>query len=73
MARFQDRTIDAFKTKLKGGGARSNLFEVTFDSNNSGASGGVPSGRFFQEIGISFDHVHFSALIKRKLNCYANR
>ncbi len=55
MAKFQDRTIDAFKTKLKGGGARSNLFEVTFDSNNTGASGGTPSGRFFQEIGISFD------------------
>lgn len=28
--KFQDRTIEKFKSKLSGGGARSNLFEVSF-------------------------------------------
>ena len=39
MATFQQRTIDAFKTKLKGGGARSNLFEVSFGAE----AGGIPT------------------------------
>lgn len=30
MTSFNQRTIDKFKTQLKGGGARSNLFEVNF-------------------------------------------
>ena len=33
---FSDRTIDRFKTKLSGGGARSNLFEVNFGSDVGG-------------------------------------
>jgi hypothetical protein len=36
MPNFSDRTIDKFKTKLTGGGARSNLFEVSFGSQISG-------------------------------------
>lgn len=32
MPNFSERTIDRFKTKLAGGGARSNLFEVSFGS-----------------------------------------
>jgi hypothetical protein len=55
MANFQDRTIDNFKSQLKGGGARSNLFEVTFDGTNPGANGGIPSGSLFSNLGITFD------------------
>jgi hypothetical protein len=37
MPSFSDRTIEKFKTQLTGGGARSNLFEVSFgDSFDSG-------------------------------------
>ena len=39
MANFQQRSIEAFKTQLKGGGARSNLFEVSFGSEQ----GGIPT------------------------------
>ena len=58
--RFQDRTIDAFKTKLKGGGARSNLFEVSFGE----FQGGLPSttatstgatNSVFGQLGVNFD------------------
>ena len=35
MPNFNERTIDRFKTKLSGGGARSNLFEVSFGSSPS--------------------------------------
>ncbi len=45
MPKFQERTIDAFKAKLSGGGARSNLFEVSF-----GTANGLPSGTFFDQI-----------------------
>lgn len=45
MPRFQDRTIDKFKSQLKGGGARSNLFEVSFgtvaDGTPTTATGNV--------------------------------
>lgn len=43
MPNFRDRTIDKFKTKLVGGGARSNLFEVSFGTQESGTPsiGGV--------------------------------
>lgn len=46
MPNFSDRTIDKFKTKLSGGGARSNLFEVSFGSESEG----VPSGGIFSDI-----------------------
>lgn len=36
MPNFSDRTIDKFKTQMKGGGARSNLFEVSFGSQLNG-------------------------------------
>jgi hypothetical protein len=55
MATFQQRTIDQFKATLKGGGARSNLFEVTFDGGNNGATDGTPSGGVFDNIGVNFD------------------
>lgn len=55
MANFNQRTIESFKNKLRGGGARSNLFEVTFDGPNSGANGGTPSGAVLDRIGITFD------------------
>lgn len=45
MPKFQDRTIDAFKKKLSGGGARSNLFEIGF-----GKDGGVPADGIFGDI-----------------------
>lgn len=60
MATFQQRTIDAFKTKLKGGGARSNLFEVSFGSEAGGAPGSsaVTTGTtssLLTQLGIAFD------------------
>lgn len=36
MPNFSDRTIDKFKSQMKGGGARSNLFEVSFGSELGG-------------------------------------
>lgn len=51
MATFSQRTIDNFKTQLKGGGARSNLFEVTFGTG----SDGTPTGGVFDNLGITFD------------------
>jgi len=36
MPNFSERTIDKFKNKLKGGGARSNLFEVSFGTELGG-------------------------------------
>lgn len=55
MATFQQRTIDQFKATLKGGGARSNLFEVSFDGSNNGANGGIPSIPLFTNLGITFE------------------
>lgn len=49
MPNFQDRTIDSFKSKLVGGGTRSNLFEVSFGD----AAGGVPSGGVFDDLALS--------------------
>jgi len=49
MATFQQRTIDAFKSKLRGGGARSNLFEVSFGSEE----GGLPQSVL--DLGITFE------------------
>jgi hypothetical protein len=56
MPTFNSRSIDAFKAKLKGGGARSNLFEVGF-GNGAGDQLGLPSGEFFNEVsgGNTFD------------------
>jgi hypothetical protein len=34
---FNDRSIDAFKSRLRGGGARSNLFEVSFGQEQTGS------------------------------------
>lgn len=51
MPTFQQRTIDSFKTKLKGGGARSNLFEVSFGRDQ----GGTPTSGVFANLGITFE------------------
>lgn len=58
--KFQDRTIDAFKTKLKGGGARSNLFEVSFGSQQGGLPGTTANSTgatnsVFSQLGVTFD------------------
>lgn len=57
MPQFKDRTIDAFKTKLRGGGARSNLFEVGFGAGSGDQLGGPPTTDFFTDIteGLPFD------------------
>lgn len=60
MANFQQRTIDAFKTKLRGGGARSNLFEVSFGSEQGGIPGGAAgatttTNSILSQLGIDFD------------------
>ena len=52
MSTFQQRTIDSFKTKLKGGGARSNLFEVSFGRD----AGGTPNGGVFNSLGVTFEN-----------------
>lgn len=52
MSTFQQRTIDSFKTKLKGGGARSNLFEVSFGRD----AGGTPAGGVFDNLGVAFEN-----------------
>lgn len=56
MPTFNSRSIDAFKAKLKGGGARSNLFEVGFGNGDSDQLG-LPSGEFFSQVtgGNAFD------------------
>lgn len=56
MPTFNQRSIDAFKAKLKGGGARSNLFEVGF-GRGDGDQLGLPSGDFFNQVkgSLSFD------------------
>ena len=60
MATFQQRSIDAFKSKLKGGGARSNLFEVSFGSEAGGlpgttSTGASSVGSVFANLGVTFD------------------
>ena len=60
MATFQQRTIDAFKTKLKGGGARSNLFEVSFGSEAGGLPNSTPTttgttSSILSQLGVTFD------------------
>ena len=60
MATFQQRTIDAFKTKLKGGGARSNLFEVSFGAEQGGLPGTTATSTWatnsvFSQLGVTFD------------------
>ena len=62
MSTFQQRTIDSFKTKLKGGGARSNLFEVSFGAEQGGLPGtsatstGATNSVFSQlTSGLTFD------------------
>ena len=44
MPQFQDRTIEKFKKQLKGGGSRSNLFEVSFGSASSSTFTLPPTG-----------------------------
>jgi len=44
MPQFQDRTIEKFKKQLKGGGARSNLFEVSFGTAPSSTFTLPPTG-----------------------------
>lgn len=48
MPNFSDRTIDKFKTKLVGGGARSNLFEVSFGDTPGGTNESL-----FSNLGVS--------------------
>jgi hypothetical protein len=60
MATFQQRTIDAFKTKLKGGGSRSNLFEVSFGSQLGGLPGTTATSTgatnsVFSQLGVTFE------------------
>jgi len=60
MATFQQRTIDAFKTKLKGGGARSNLFEISFGAEQGGLPGTTATSTgatnsIFSQLGVTFD------------------
>jgi hypothetical protein len=60
MATFQQRTIDAFKAKLTGGGARSNLFEVSFGSEQGGLPGTTATSTgatnsIFSQLGVTFD------------------
>lgn len=60
MATFQQRTIDAFKAKLSGGGARSNLFEVSFGSEQGGLPGTTATSTgatnsIFSQLGVTFD------------------
>ena len=60
MATFQQRTIDAFKTKLRGGGARSNLFEVSFGAEQGGLPGTTATATgatnsIFSQLGVTFD------------------
>lgn len=50
---FNDRSIDSFKSRLRGGGARSNLFEVSFGSQQSGSPASVLSNEIMG--GLSFD------------------
>lgn len=54
MPTFQDRTIDKFKTKLAGGGARSNLFEVSFGTEANGTPSNAGGG-IFSQINSTFD------------------
>ena len=53
MPKFNERTIDSFKAQLRGGGARSNLFEVSFGS----VAGSLPSGSaaVFANLGVTFE------------------
>jgi hypothetical protein len=60
MSTFQQRTIDAFKSKLKGGGARSNLFEVSFGAQLGGLPGTTATSTgatnsIFSQLGVTFD------------------
>jgi hypothetical protein len=45
---FRNRTISSFKEKLSGGGARSNLFEVSFGDVELG----LPKGNVFSKLGM---------------------
>ena len=51
MPRFSERTIDSFKTQMKGGGARSNLFEVSFGKEQGGTTSPV-----LENLGISLEN-----------------
>lgn len=60
MSTFQQRTIDAFKSKLKGGGARSNLFEVSFGAQQGGLPGTTATSTgatnsIFSQLNVTFD------------------
>ena len=51
MPRFSERTIDSFKTQMKGGGARSNLFEVSFGKEQGGTTSPV-----LENLGINLEN-----------------
>ena len=58
---FNDRSIDAFKSRLRGGGARSNLFEVSFGSEQGGLPGTTATSTgatnsVFSQLGVTFDN-----------------
>jgi len=55
MPTFQDRTIDKFKTKLAGGGARSNLFEVSFGTEANGTPSSAGGTGIFSQLQAQFD------------------
>jgi len=55
MPTFQDRTIDKFKTKLAGGGARSNLFEVSFGTEANGTPSSAAGTGIFSQLQAQFD------------------
>jgi hypothetical protein len=53
MAQFKDRTIDSFKSALKYGGARSNLFEVGFGRESGSGPNSILPDNITQ--GLTFD------------------
>jgi hypothetical protein len=55
MPSFSDRTIEKFKTQLKGGGARSNLFEVSFGTEQNSVQASTTDGtasNIFSTLGV---------------------
>jgi len=52
---FNQRTIDDFKARLRGGGARSNLFEVSFGSQATGSPSDVLNPEITEGLGFDDD------------------
>lgn len=66
---FQKRRIDDFKATLSGGGARSNLFEVSFGAIQGGLPGTTATSTgavnsVFSQLGVSFENDNPLMLIK---------